>query len=361
MIWKKKWIKKDYLIPAPLLVGVELNPGPSMDEDKRRDIVRWRKDGLGIKAIAKKLNVDIKSVRRWSRRGLKPPSKKPSFKNSPGQGRKRKLTTKQVQKVVKKAKGKHEDAPEISRELSKEVKGGVKEDTIRRTLKEHGLKYLVVEEREIITRDQAKRRIKFAKKMKDHDWKLALFTDEKTFQIGGHPHKSWQDPKDRQIEKVNRHPLKIHVWGGIGLHFKTKLYFFKGILNAKLYCKILKSRIPPEYAFNLNPYDRSKWIIVQDNDPKHKSKVAQELLDKLAPDRIRDWPSNSPDFNPIEDIWSMLDEELKRKGPKSLRALKTILTKSWENLDMEKVKASIESLPTRFQECRKLKGERTSY
>ena len=188
-----------------------------------------------------------------------------------------------------------------------------------------------------------------------------FFTDEKTFQLGSHKHKSWQDPNDRVIEEVKRHPPKIHVWGGIGLHFKTKLYFFDKNLNSTLFCKILKARLPPAESFDLPPHGSNKWVLVQDNDPKHKSAQSQKILDILAPDRIKDWPSNSPDINPIEDVWSMMDYELQLKPPKNIRTLKSTLRKAWAELDVSKVTASIQSLPKRLNECIQLEGQRTSY
>jgi transposase len=226
MVWRinlrKRWIKKKFMIPPPLLVCVETNPGP-ISEDQRRDIVRWKKDGLSNKAIAAKFGLKVKVVRRWVRRGA---AKEPSFMNRRGQGRKRKLTAKQERAVYKKAKVKNQDAPEIARELSKHIAGGVSTDTVQRTLKRRGLRYLVRKKQEIITPQQAEKRLEFAQKRLEDDWKYALFTDEKTFQVGGHKHKSWQDPNDRAVDKVKRHQAKIHVWGGIGLHFKTKLFSF---------------------------------------------------------------------------------------------------------------------------------------
>jgi transposase len=365
MLWSKKcrqqWIKKKFMIPAPILVGIELNPGPALSEEQRKDIIRWKKEGLGQKAIAKKLNRNLKTVKKWIKRCWKKPSIPVSFKNRPGQGRKRKLTKKQEREVVKKAKVKDEDSPQIAREMSKKVPGGVHFKTIQRVIKERGLVYLVRKKRQVITGVQAQKRLQFAKDRLNDDWKYALFTDEKTFQVGGSKHKSWQDPHNRKIDEIKRHPEKIHVWAGIGLHFKTHLYFFEENMNADVYCKILRSQLPPKHAFGLRSHDLGKWIFVQDNDPKHKSRKGKALLDSLAPDALKDWPSNSPDFNPIEDVWSTLDSELQKTGPKTLPALKAALRKAWKNLDATKVKSSIESIPRRLAECIKLKGERTHY
>jgi transposase len=350
--------KRNLFAPAPLLVGIELNPGPQLTKDKRQKIIWYKQDaGLSIPQICAKL--DIKSpntVRKWLRRN----KQNLSLNNLRGQGRKRKLTSRQESQLVKKAK-KGADAPELSRQLSKKVEGGVTARTVRRVLRRRGLKYLVIEKREAITPAQAAKRLKFAQDRKDYDWKYAVFTDEKTFHVGTSKHKGWQDPSDKKIEETKRYTKKINVWGGIGLHFKTKLYFFEENLDAKLYCKILKSRLPPAESFNLDPYSRSNWVLVQDNDPKHTAEESVRVLDILAPKRLRDWAPNSPDFNILEDVWSWLDDAMKHKNIKTIASLKRNLSLAWKNLDMSKVQASIQSIPHRLEECIQRQGKRTSY
>jgi transposase len=225
-----------------------------------------RRRSLATNKSPRNLREISKLLEDGSRDAINHPQKKVRLKIALGQGGKRKLSRKQENRVLKKAK-KGKDAPEIASEMSKEVKGGIKERTIQRTLKEGGLKYLVREERQTITRKQAQKRLAFCKKYLNHDWRLCLFMDEKTFEVGTHKKKGWQDPHDRTVTKVTRHPIKVHVWAGIGRHFKTKLYFFKQNLNSDIYCKILKSRLPPAKAFDLKPHEGSKWILVQDNDP----------------------------------------------------------------------------------------------
>ena len=60
-------------------------------------------------------------------------------------------------------------------------------------------------------------------------------------------------------------------------------------MNGTLYCKILTENL----FDNANAIMGDNWMFQQDNDPKHKAKETMELMD---------WPSNSPDINPIKNL-----------------------------------------------------------
>ena len=47
------------------------------------------------------------------------------------------------------------------------------------------------------------------------------------------------------------------------------------------------------------------------------------------------WPSQSPDINPIENLFAWLQQKLIKKGPKSITKLKEELTDLWENINSE--------------------------
>jgi hypothetical protein len=54
-----------------------------------------------------------------------------------------------------------------------------------------------------------------------------------------------------------------------------------------------------------------RYLLQQDNDPKHKSRVAQQFISNEVLEMI-DWPSNSPDVNPVDNLWSIIKRLVER-------------------------------------------------
>jgi hypothetical protein len=74
-----------------------------------------------------------------------------------------------------------------------------------------------------------------------------------------------------------------------------------------------------------------------------------------------DWSSQSPDLNPIENLWSILDRQLCNRKCNSEDELFQALMQAWENLPTDLLDQLVGSIHDRCQAVIDNKGFPTMY
>lgn len=323
----------------------------SKQETQRQAILHFWKQGIRnaieIQSLTK---IPISTVRR----NLKKIQDTGDVKHKGGNGRIKKITANASRTVGQYIRRQPSISARSIADKLKDIGVDVSRSTVTRHLASLGYQNALPLRTPMLTAAHKQKRVEWAQKHKDDNWRKTLFSDETSFQLFRNTIKHWYK-NARPIRPMPKDRSKIFAWGGFCINGTTSLFCFRRIMDAKFYTEILETHLP-----EVRNMLRGNWRLQQDNDPKHTSRIAKEFLDKNVPE-VMDWPSNSPDLNPIENLWAIVKRNVELRGPKNLSELERFLGEEWGNIPNSLIVNLVNSMPQRCREVIEKNGERISY
>ena len=149
------------------------------------------------------------------------------------------------------------------------------------------------------------------------------------------------------------------MWGCISADGVGELAVCEGRMNAQKYISVLTEHLQPS-IFKLFPEDNPNYIFQQDSAPCHTAHVVKKFFtDSGVP--VLDWPSQSPDLNPIEHLWFHVKKEIRKKSNSNKKELEKAVFEVWEAIPRQLTRQLVESMPRRISAVLKAKVRSTKY
>ncbi|KAF2346192.1 Transposase Tc1-like [Trinorchestia longiramus] len=275
-----------------------------ISQDLRERIVELHNEGLGYRKTSAQLCVSIASVgtiiRNWKCRN--------TTLNKPRTGRPRKINDRAARKLVRTVV----QRPQSTREdLKDDLKASgieASKHTISRALHREGLRSRTPRRTPLLQKRHVKTRLKNAN---DHlnkpaaFWNSVQWSDEIKIELFRRTSTNhvWRQQNEEYKPKCTIPTVEfggdsIIVWGCFSSSGVGKLHIIEGTMNGRKYREILEEQLLP--SARLLKLKRG-WKFQQDNDPKHTANETKKWL-RMKKINILEWPSQSPDMNPIENL-----------------------------------------------------------
>ena len=184
--------------------------------------------------------------------------------------------------------------------------------------------------------------------------KLLFYNDEEDkIELPPYPSKPRRRPTTETEEEYR---ARVQEWEAGKPHERevtvkgnamTQKYYVEKLLP--IYCNAVKS---------MQEIDNKPWLLQEDGDPSHgmrKKGLAQEYKESQGIQNLGH-PAQSPDLNPIEGIWAIIKQRIRRRVFDSEEEMKEALQEEWAKITMKEIRDRISDLPRRCAELARSNG-----
>ncbi len=327
-----------------------------LPEELRDRIVARHRSGQGYKNISAALKVPKSTVAsiilKWKTFG--------TTRTLPRAGCTAKLSYRGRRALVREVKKNPKITVAELQRCIREMGESCRKSTITAALHQSGLYGRVARRKPLLFSSLLKKHLKDSKMVTNK----ILWSDETKIELFGLNSKRyvWRKPGtahhlSNTVPTVKHGGGSIMLWGCFSAAGTGRLVAIEGKMNAAKYRDILDENLL-QSAQDLRLGRR--FTFQQDNDPKHTAKIMKEWLHNNTV-TVLEWPSQSPDLNPIEHLWRDLKMAVHQRLPSNLTELERICKEEWQRIPKSRCEKLVASFPKRLMAVLNQKGASTKY
>ncbi|KAG2464594.1 TC1A transposase, partial [Polypterus senegalus] len=239
--------------------------------------------------------------------------------------------------------------------------------TISAAIHQSGLYGRVARQKPLLSKRHMAAHLEFAKRhLKDSQTmrNKILWSDESKIELFGVNTRCqvWRKPgtihhQANTIPTVKHGGGSIMLWGCFSVAGTGRLVRIMEKMTAAMYRDNLDENVL-QSALDLRL--GRQFIFQQDNEAKHTAKISKEWLQDNSVN-VLEWPSQSPDLNPIEHLWRDLKMAVHRRFPSNLMEFERCCKEEWAKLAKDRCAKLVASYSKRLEAVIAAKGASIKY
>ena len=282
-------------------------------------------------------------------------------------GRPRKTTTREDKLIIRMSKSNPRlNSVQIHADINTNHGLRVSSRTVQRRLCSAGLNGRRPVKKPLISLKNKQHRLEWAKERVGwtaEQWRKVLWSDESKFNLFGNdgiqyvrrPVGTRYDVQ-YQLPTVKHGGGSVMVWGAFHAGKIGPLYRIHGKMDRFVFKNILKNVLVP---FIKQGMPRG-WMFQQDNAPKDTAGICKDFI-ATKNIRLLEWPSQSPDLNPVEHLWEELARRCRVIHATNADEKFLLLQQKWSEIPIETLENLVDSMPRRCEAVIKVKGNPMKY
>ena len=333
-----------------------------LSNEQRERIIGAHLSGTKQKVISAQLSIAPSTVndtiKRYKQTHSATPKKRP--------GRPKMLTDRDV-RVLKRIvrEDRFGSLPVLTGKLNSDLETTLHTSTVRRYLHDEGIRCYTAKKKPHLTEKQRRNRLRWCREKRDwkEEWKQIVWSDESRFTLfkSDGRAKVWRNSGETYNKDCIQPTVKfgggsVMFWGRFSWNGIGPLVLVDGNMDSEAYINVLANNFIPWVR------DYPDSVFQQDGAPCHTSSYSTWWMSTHGI-RTLDWVAQSPDLNPIENLWNHLDRQVRKRKPlpQTKQDLITAIQEEWSNISLEMLQNLIMSLPHRIEAVIKAKGGNTKY
>ena len=171
--------------------------------------------------------------------------------------------------------------------------------------------------------------------------------------------------KKKTIARESKNTFNIPsfmIWGAIGVGWRSRLVFIKKRgprsgepedgprgMNAQRYVRTCLSKIAATLV-------ERRLIFQQDGARAHMATSTTAYLRRKGVETVQNSRPYSPDLNPIEQLWKILNERIAQLAPDTFSALQAVTIEAWDAIPQVIIDEFVRSFAAKVAACRAENG-----